>query len=56
MILDEHKEHHKRLHKAFDELLADFLRHTRKFPSKTSTLELAKWANEQTIEPTEEKV
>ena len=53
MTPDEHRERHRELHKAFDELLADFLTHTEKLPSKTSVLELMTWSNEQTVEPTE---
>ena len=53
MDCSEHRKRHQKLHKALDELLADFLTHTGKLPSKTSTLELAAWSNKQTIKPTE---
>lgn len=52
---DEHKARHKQLHKAFDELLADWMHH---HPDRTSFLnapvsELMRWSFEQTQEPTE---
>lgn len=48
----EHKERHELLHKHFDELLADFIGHTRKLPSKTTIFELLQWSNKQTENPT----
>ena len=54
MSKEEHKQRHVELHKTLDELLADFLRHTNKFPSKTPIIDLMSWSHEQTIEPTEE--
>ena len=54
MEIEEHKIKHKQLHTAFDELMADFIRHTDKLPSKTTLMELAKWSNEQTKNPTKE--
>lgn len=50
----EHIEHHERLHKALDELSADFIRHIGKLPSKTTLRELMSWSYKQTKEPTEE--
>jgi len=55
MEKEEHKARHKELHKYLDELIADFIRHTNKLPSETSLMELMKWSNEQTKNPTEEK-
>ena len=52
MTKEEHIERHKELHKALDELMADFITNTEKMPS-TSVMEFAKWAYEQTINPTE---
>lgn len=47
----EHKERHIKLHKYFDELLADFIDHTKKMPSKTTLMEFLTWSYEQTILP-----
>ena len=55
MTSDEHKERHKKLHAALDELTADFIKHTEKLPSKTTILDLLTWSCEQTIDPTEDE-
>lgn len=55
MTPEEHKERHIKLHKMFDELLADFIGDTGKMPSKTPILELLNWSYEQTQNPTEHK-
>lgn len=52
MELQEHKERHTYLHKAFDELLADYIGHTGKLPSETTLTEFMNWSHEQTIKPT----
>ena len=49
----QHKEQHIKLHKCLDELLADFINHTSKLPSKTTIMELATWAFGQTKKTTE---
>lgn len=49
----DHRRRHIALHKAFDELLADFILHTGKLPSQTSIFDLMSWSFEQTMEPTE---
>lgn len=50
----EHKKRHEDLYAAFDELLADYLRHNRgKRPSTTTALEIMHWSHQQTIKPTE---
>jgi len=54
MTPEEHKQKHTELHKALDELVADFIQHTEKHLSKTPILELIQWSNSQTHEPTEE--
>lgn len=55
MDIEEHKARHLVLHKGFDELMADYLRHNfGALPSKISLLDLAKWSYEQTTNPTEE--
>ena len=48
---EEHIERHIQLHKSLDELIADFIGHTGKLPSKTTILELMQWSFEQTINP-----
>jgi len=53
MTLAEHKQRHVELHRAFDELLADFITHTKSSPSKVSVMELVEWSNSQTLNPTE---
>lgn len=49
----EHIAIHKELHNCLDELIADFITHTGRLPSKTSVMELMAWSHEQTINPTE---
>ena len=51
----EHKKRHELLHKMFDELIADFIKHTSKLPSQTTLMELMSWSFEQTKEPTKWK-
>jgi len=52
---EDHMKRHVELHRAFDELLADFLVHNRKkAPSTTTVLELAQWSNRQTRDPDED--
>ena len=55
MDKQEHIKRHKELHGKLDELIADFIRHTEKLPSKTTLMELMTWSFEQTTNPTEEK-
>ncbi len=48
-----HRERHKALHAALDELAADWLTHNRdKRPSSSTVLELMQWSHEQTQQPT----
>lgn len=47
----EHKARHLELHRALDELIADFLTHTGKLPSRSTVMELMEWSYQQTIEP-----
>ena len=53
MTKKEHIKKHKELHKALDELMADFITHTDGMPSSCSIMELAQWAYQQTEDPTE---
>ena len=46
----EHLKKHIELHKALDELMADFIYHTQKLPSETTVTELMEWSYEQTKE------
>lgn len=50
---EEHRTRHKFLHKCFDELLADWIRHTGNLPSQHSVMEFMTWSYSQTKEPTE---
>lgn len=50
---EDHIARHKELHRALDELVADFIQHTGKLPSKTALLDLMTWSNEQQNDPTE---
>jgi hypothetical protein len=52
ILKQEHKERHQKLHRNFDELLADFIRHTQRLLSKTTVLEFLEWSHQQTINPT----
>jgi hypothetical protein len=49
----KHKAKHQLLHKHLDELVADFIQHTKLLPSTTSIAELIRWSYTQTQEPTE---
>jgi len=50
---EHHKARHVALHKALDELVADWILHTDHLPSKSTVMELMEWANEQRENPTE---
>ncbi len=53
MSQEVHAQRHKELHKALDELLADFILQTGKMPSRTTLFEFMEWSHGQTINPTE---
>ena len=53
---EEHQKRHIELHKAFDELIADFIAQTGKVPSETTIMELMAWSHTQTINPTHSEV
>ena len=55
MTHEEHIERHQVLHKELDELVADFITHTKGLPSQTVVLELMHWSFGQTKNPTEIK-
>lgn len=54
---EQHKQRHIELHKALDELAADWLDHqssnSLRMFSNTTIAELMEWSHEQTINPTE---
>lgn len=53
MTFAEHKARHVELHKALDELAADFLTHNPgKMLSTTTVMELVRWSHQQTTDPT----
>lgn len=47
----QHIERHKMLHERLDELVADFISHTKKLPSQTTVMELMGWSAEQVKNP-----
>lgn len=49
---EQHRQRHLELHKALDELLADYLNHGGLVPSQATVLELLDWSAEQTRKPT----
>jgi hypothetical protein len=53
MTREEHIARHVELHKALDELLADWITHTSKLPSKSTVMEFLQWSSTQTKDPTE---
>ena len=55
MTREEHIQRHKELHKSLDELAADWIRHTKAYPSSATVMQLMSWSYEQTIKPTEEE-
>jgi len=57
MTTEEHRKRHIELHRALDELFADYIDH---HPNKSSfssltVFELISWSHEQTIIPTEKE-
>jgi hypothetical protein len=54
---EQHRQRHIELHRAFDELAADFLTHNKgRLMSETSIMELAQWSHQQTLNPAEVEV
>jgi hypothetical protein len=57
MVMDEetHRQIHVRLHKSFDDLLADYINHTAMGTPVLSRpiSDLMTWSHEQTIKPTQ---
>jgi len=52
LTAEEHKARHVELHRAFDELLADYITHARGSVLDHPIRDLVKWSYEQTINPT----
>lgn len=52
----EHFKRHELLHDELDELVADFITHTKLMPSRTTISVLLNWSYEQTENPTEVEV
>ena len=53
MTHEQHRARHVELHKMVDELVADWISHTRGRPSQSTVLELLEWSAAQAVEPTE---
>ncbi len=49
MTPEEHKARHVELHRALDELIADWIGSTTKLPSTSTVLELMEWSHGQTL-------
>lgn len=52
MTPEDHKEIHRHLHEALDQLVADYITHNEKTPSNTTVMELMAWSFDQTLNPT----
>jgi len=50
---EEHRARHIELHRWLDELVADWVSHTGKFPSTSTVMELIEWSHKETESPTE---
>lgn len=57
MTTEEHRQRHAELHRALDELIADYLQYegipNGKLISTSTVEDLMKWSHRQTLEPTE---
>jgi len=47
----EHKQRHEELHKALDELVADWLGNTKNLPSASTVMQLLQWSSKQARKP-----
>ncbi len=52
MTEEEHKQIHVDLHNSLDMLVADFIAHSKKLPSKTTLIEFMEWSHLQSLNPT----
>lgn len=48
-LAEKHRQRHIELHRELDELVADWIQHTGRLPSRTTVMELIKWSHQQTI-------
>ena len=48
-----HKERHIELHRSFDELVADYIHHTKNLLRETTVMDLIEWSYSQTENPKE---
>ncbi len=53
LSLQEHINRHKKLHENLDELVADFITHTKGRPSTSTIMDLIEWSFIQTEKPDE---
>ena len=53
MTKADHKKRHEELHRALDELTADFMMHTNSLPSQTTIIRLMEWSHQQCQNPDE---
>ena len=51
MTKEDHIKRHLELHKALDELLADFIDHTKEPPLGRPIKDLMEWSHKQTTDP-----
>jgi len=51
MTPEEHRTRHAELHRALDELTADWIGSTGSLPSKSTVLDLIQWSHAQTLQP-----
>ena len=47
----EHRQRHIQLHRALDELAADYISQTERLPSKATILDLMRWSSKQAEGP-----
>lgn len=52
---EEHKQRHVELHRAFDELLSDWIGETESLPSKSTVMDLLNWSHAQTESPSDKR-
>ncbi len=50
---EEHIQRHVELHKALDELIADYITHKEGLPAETTVMQLIEWSHKQTKDPEE---
>jgi len=51
MKANVHKKRHRELHECLDELVADYIAHTKELPSKISVMRLMEWSGKQVENP-----